>query len=126
MRDLLFNLMAVVFLSAGIFRIFNPAMAAQELADLNLPSVLSYFLIILEIGAGLALLFKKYLKPLCIIMIIFLVFALVWGLVINGREIIGRAGELFIYQTTPTDFFLHFVFLIILISILLDKSKKNN
>jgi len=119
--DLLRFLMAAIFLSAGIFRIFNPEAARIELRDLHLPYLLSYFLIIFEIGAGLFLLFDKYLKVVYRFLAVFLSLALIWGLVVNGRGIIGGAGELFIFRTNPIDFFMHLVFLVILISLIMKK-----
>jgi len=122
-KDILRIFMAVVFLSAGVFRIFNPAAAAVELKDLQLPYFLSYFLIFFEIGAGFFLLFNKYLQSISIFLSIFLLFALMRGLVINGYDIVRRAGELFVFQTSPTDFFLHITFLIILISLVVREKK---
>lgn len=123
--DLLRLLLAVIFLSAGIFRIFNPAAASRELKNLQLPLFLTYFLIIFEIGGGGLLLLGKYLKIVYGFLIGFLLLALVWGLIINSSGIIGRAGELFIFQTNPTDFFLHLVFLVIIIVLYLN-SKTNS
>lgn len=123
--DLLRLLLAAIFLSAGIFRIFNPAAASLELENLHLPLLLTYFLIILEIGAGLMLLFNKYLKEVYRVLAGFMFLTLAWGLIINGSGIIKQSGELFVFRTNPTDFFLHLVFLIILIALLLDKRNKN-
>lgn len=116
-KDILRIFMAVVFLSAGFFRIFNPAAAALELQNLQLPYFLSYFLIFFEIGAGLFLLFNKYLQTISIFLSIFLLFALIRGLIINGHDVLRQAGELFVFRANPTDIFLHITFLVILISL---------
>lgn len=119
--DLLRLLMGFVFLTAGFFRIFNNAEAIQELQSLNLPYFFTWPLIILEIVGGLALIFKKYLKVVSLIFIVFLIGALLNAIYLDGLNLFNKAGELFVFNLTPTDFFLHFVFLVILISLLIKK-----
>lgn len=121
--DILRVLMALVFLSAGFFRIFNPELAKLELVNLNLPLFLSYFLIILEIVGGFLLLINKGVKEVSILFVVFLIFALGWLLLSNGRAILEQAGELFILNSNPTDFFLHLVFLIILVCLFIYHKK---
>lgn len=119
--------LALVFLSAGTFRVFNPNMATQEFISLNLPSFLSPLVIVFEIGAGLGLLLNKYIKQIYYSLLIFLVIVLSWALIINGREIISQAGELFVFNLTPTDWFLHFIFLVATVCLLrvsIDKKLK--
>ncbi len=113
--------LSLVFLSAGLFRIFNPGAATLELAGLHLPAFLSVLIIIFEIMAGLALLLNKYVKYIYWLLIFFLVFILIWGLAINGQAIIKNAGELFVFNLTPTDLFLHFIFLLLTIVLLLGR-----
>lgn len=122
-HDLLRWLMAAIFLAAGIFRIFHPETASLELKNLRLPLFLSYFLIVFEIGAGFLLLFNRYLKIIYSLLIVFLLLALIQGLIVNGSEIISQAQELFVFRTNPTDFFLHIVFLVILISLVMRQDK---
>lgn len=105
--------LAFVFLSAGFFRIFNPDMAVSEFTALGLPIFLCPLMIIFEIGAGVGLLFNKFVKYISLSLIAFILFALFEALIIDGKEIIRGAGELFIFNLTPTDWFLHFVFLLI-------------
>jgi uncharacterized membrane protein YphA (DoxX/SURF4 family) len=114
-------LLALVFLSAGIFRIFNPAAAIFELSHLHLPIFLAGLLIIFEIGAGLGLLLNKYVKQIYWLLIIFLILILIWALIVAGGELIKSAGELFVFNLTPTDFLLHLFFLLITITLLLKK-----
>lgn len=113
--DILRILMSVIFISAGIFRIFNPGPAEAELIRLGLPSFFIWFILAIEISGGALLLFGKSVRKVAVMFILFLLFALISALVINGREIISQIEELFVFDATPTDFFLHFVFLIILI-----------
>ncbi len=121
--DLLRILIGFVFLTAGFFRVFNSGAAFQELELLNIPVIFSWPLIILEIAGGFLLIFNKYLKIVSIIFIIFLIGALVNAVYLDGLNLFFKAGELFVFNLTPTDFFLHFVFLIILISFLINKEK---
>jgi len=120
--DVLRILMALVFISAGCFRVFNSELAKLELINLHLPIFLSYILIIFEIIGGLLLLINKFVKQISILFIIFLVFALGWLLIFNGKILLNQVSELFILNSTPTDFFLHLVFLIILIFLLINQS----
>ncbi|MHB8903562.1 MAG: DoxX family protein [Patescibacteria group bacterium] len=119
--DLLRILMGLVFITAGLFRIFYGFEAVQELRLLNLPSFLACPLIVLEIIGGLLLIFNKYLKIVLVVLIIFLIGALLNAIFLNGINLFYQAGELFVFNLTPTDFFLHFVFLIILISLLIGR-----
>ena len=121
--DLLRILIGFVFLTAGLFRIFYGDAASQELELLNMPVILTWPLIILEIIGGSLLIFNKYLKAISIIFIIFLIGALVNAIYLDGLNLFFKAGELFVFNLTPTDFFLHFVFLIILISFLINRKK---
>jgi uncharacterized membrane protein YphA (DoxX/SURF4 family) len=115
--------LALVFLTAGIFRIFNPQMAVIEFTDLNLPLWLAWPTIVFEIIAGLSLMFNKYTKYIYWLLIGFLIFILIWAFIINGSELISGAGELFVFRLTPTDVFLHFVFLVMVGVLVREKLK---
>lgn len=119
--DLFRVLMGFVFLTAGLFRIFYGFEAAQELRLLNLPGFFTWPLIVLEIIGGLLLIFNKYLKIVLIVLTIFLIGALLNAIFLDGLNLFHQAGELFVFNLTPTDFFLHFVFLVILISLLIGR-----
>jgi uncharacterized membrane protein YphA (DoxX/SURF4 family) len=121
--DLLRILIGFVFLTAGFFRVFNGNAASQELELLNISALFTWPLIILEVVGGLLLIFNKYLKAVSIIFIIFLIGALVNAVYLDGLNLFFKAGELFVFNLTPTDFFLHFVFLVILISFLIGRKK---
>ena len=112
-------LMALVFISAGFFRIFNPGAAEKELLALGLPVFLTIFLALFEIVGGSLLLFKgKAYKYVVFVFVLFLFFALILALTVNGRALFSQAGELFVFSANPVDFFLHFVFIIILLSLI--------
>jgi len=120
-KNILRIFLAFVFLSAGVFRIFNPVIAAAEFSSLKLPAFLSPLMVIFEIGAGVGLLFNKYTRFIYWALIAFVLFALSLALIVNGQGLIVTAGELFIFNLTPTDWFLHFVFLLIAVVLLIKK-----
>jgi len=116
--------LGLVFVSAGLFRIFNWQMAVAELSRLNIYSpYLSIFIILLEIIGGLLLIFNIKTKNALAGFITFLVFTLIWALVVSGKSLLGNASELLTFHLTPTDFFLHFTYLIILIYLFSTKEK---
>ena len=120
-EDIFRIFLALVFLSAGMFRIFNPNMVVFEFTALRLPVWLSGFMVFFEIGAGLGLIFNKYTKVIYWLLIFFLLFVLIWALTISGKSIFMSAGELFIFNLNPTDWFLHFVFLLIVVGLIMKK-----
>lgn len=120
--DILRIFLALVFLAAGVFRVFNPSVARLEFINLQLPIIISWPVVIFELFVGIGLLLNKYVKYIYYLLIVFLVFILVWALMLNGQVIIRAAGELFVFNLNPTDVFLHFVFLLFVIVMI--KSKK--
>ena len=116
--------LGLVFLSAGIFRIFNLNMALVEMNNLHLSTMLTWPIIGLEIIGGTLLIINKQIKKTLIVLLAFLSLALAWGLFVNGQDIIGQAKELFIYTLNSTDFFLHVTFLVIILSLLLFHKKQ--
>lgn len=111
-------LLAFIFLTAGIFRIFNPSAASLELVSLGLSHYFSWPIIILEIVAGLLLLFNYFTRSVYYSLILFMVLTLFWALIFFGEKLVGAAGELFVFNITPTDFFLHAIFLLLIITLL--------
>jgi len=111
--------LGIIFLSAGLYRIFNWQQAVLEFSKLNLnSSYLIALMIILEIAGGLFLIFNIKTKKVLLVFIVFIVFALTGAFLSAGKDIILKSGELFIFSPTPTDVFLHFTYLIILIYLL--------
>lgn len=113
--------LAFVFLAAGIFRIFNLDIAASEFILLGLPAWLSHGMIVLEIFSGLGLFFDKCTRFIYLVLIAFILFVLSWAIIIRGPELAAGAIDLFIFNLTPTDWFLHFVFLLIVVTLLIKK-----
>jgi uncharacterized membrane protein YphA (DoxX/SURF4 family) len=87
---------------------------------------LSWLVVVFEIGAGLCLLTNKYLKPVYFLLATFISLALLWALIVSGQEIIRRAGELFAFNLNPTDFLLHFVFLLLIIVLLIKQNSRKH
>lgn len=121
-QEILRWLMAAIFLSAALFRIFNPVAAADELSSLDLPRFFTWIILIIELAAGSALAFNRFVRPAAILLVIFLIFALSVALSVNGGGIWRGAGELFVFNPTPTDFFMHLVFIFILVSLAIRRS----
>ena len=123
--DILRIFLGLVFLSAGIFRIFNWQQAILELSNLKLETVfLPILLVILEIGTGIFLILNFKTKKALSVLIIFLGFALVWTLANYGKTLISNSYELFTFQANPTDFFLHLTYLAIIIYLFLSLKEK--
>ncbi len=116
--------LALIFLSAAIFRIFFKEEALKELVYLNLSPNLQIFLIVFEIIVGITLLFGKYIKIIYSILILFLIFALSWSFIFYRQNLILNVKELFVFNVNPTDWFLHFVFLVLAIFLLQKERRK--
>lgn len=123
-EDILRIFLAFVFLSAGTFRIFHPEVAASEFSSLGMPIIFAPLMVVFEISSGIGLLLNKCTDFIYLVLIIFVVFALNLALIINWQGLLASAGELFIFNVTPTDWFLHFVFLVIALTLLIKKNKK--
>jgi len=118
-EDILRIFLSLVFLSAGIFRIFNYQAVVMEFSQLEIPIFFSYLVILFEIIAGLFLLFNKFSHQIYYLLVFFVTSALIWAFMINGRSLLADIGELFVFNLNPTDVFLHFVFLLIVIYLIL-------
>jgi len=104
-------------LSAGIYRIFNWHQAVLEFSRFGISSAyyLIILMIILEVAGGLLLILNIRTKEILLAFIVFIIIALISAFLVNGREIVSGLGELFTFNPSPTDSFLHFTYLIILI-----------
>lgn len=113
----------LVFLAAGLYRLFSWPAAVLEFSQISpaLTYPLLFFTLALEIIGGLLLILNLKTKTVALIFILFLTFALIKILSNSGPVIVSKAQELFFLDPTPTDLFLHFTYLIILISIFLTK-----
>ena len=113
--------LGLVFLSAGIYRVFNIQAAIKEFSIFPEPLIYPFiiFTIIIEILGGVLLLLNKKTKIVAIAFSLFIIFAIISAFIISGKEIVSNSSELFSFDTNPTDVFMHFTYLIILIYIII-------
>lgn len=121
--DLLRIFLGLIFLSAGIYRILNWRQAILEFSKFDLDSAwyLIVLMIILEVVGGLFLIFNIKIKETLIAFIIFIILALIAAFLTSGQELISEFNQLFTFSPTPTDIFLHFTYLIVLVYLILKK-----
>jgi len=122
-EDIFRIFLVLVFLSAGIFRIFNPELAQQEAFLLGLPTSFSYFLSIFEVTIGFLLLIHVWTRLVYGVLAGFLIAALELAFVIKNKEIFSSISELFVFDLNPTDIFLHLVFLFIVVLMIFREKK---
>ena len=105
--------MGLIFLLAALFRVFFPNIAKAEMQSFNIPYFFSIPLIVCEIFCGLCLIFNKYVNFALISMIVLMIFSLLLALY-KYPNLILNISELFVFNPTPTDILLHFIYLLIL------------
>ncbi|MFC1616847.1 DoxX family protein [Candidatus Margulisiibacteriota bacterium] len=115
---------ALVFLSAGLYRIINFQSTVLEVQVLNIPLWLMVMVICLELSMSFLLLINKYVRFALAMLIGFLFISLLVAIIPNLVEVIKNIRELFTYDPTPTDIFLHFTYMIIAIYLFLAYRKK--
>lgn len=121
-EDLLRILIGLVFFSAGIFRFINPSFVKLEFETLGVSNFFYLPLAFFESVGGFLILIKaNYYKQIVKFFIFFLIFALLLAFYLNYNYLLQNISELFVFNINPTDVFLHFVFLIILVSFILKK-----
>lgn len=116
--------LGIVFVCAATYRMFHHDVAAQEMMTLALPKILIVPLILLEMGIGAALIAGWRTRQAAILTAFFLIFAVTAGVIATGPSIITAAGELFIFNPTPTDIFLHGTYLVIALTIALQYRRR--
>jgi uncharacterized membrane protein YphA (DoxX/SURF4 family) len=123
MNTLLRLFLGIVVLSAGTFRALFFESALKEAEMLGLPFWFSFFIIIFEIVCGILLIFNIKIKLVLSLVAVFLTLAIIIALIGNAGQIIENAGELFVFDSTPTDIFLHITYLVIIFALIYDKQK---
>ena len=108
-------ILGVVFLAAAVFRIFSYQSALSEMAALNLPSFLAIPIIIFELLVAVSLLSNRFVKISSCAAAIFIGITLLQGIVVGGRKLLLNMGELFVFNPTPTDIFLHLIYLVLFV-----------
>jgi uncharacterized membrane protein YphA (DoxX/SURF4 family) len=119
--------LGLVFLSAGFYRIFNWQEAINEISglDMTFVSITSVFIVAIEIICGYMLIANIKTKEVLCILTGFLTFAIAWVLITCWKDLAENIGILFVYKSNPTDVFLHFVYLIILVYLILETNRQN-
>lgn len=121
-EDLLRILIGLVFFSAGIFRLINPSLVSLEFFELGISNFFYWPLVLFESVGGFLILIKaSYFKQIIKTFIFFIIFALILAFYLNYNYLLKNISELFVFNLNPTDVFLHFVFLLILVSFVLKK-----
>ena len=111
-KRLITLVLGIVFVLAGSYRIIFPDNATQEMIDLGLPTILSYLLIPFELLIGTMFLTNKYIRQTSIATLVFLGFAILWGVMVNPSVILNT-HELYVFNTTPTDLLLHAMYFLL-------------
>jgi uncharacterized membrane protein YphA (DoxX/SURF4 family) len=119
-------LLGLVFLSAALFRILNYAAAEQEISRLALPSWTPLLVILLELAIAAAFLTNRFVRHASLTASIFLAAPIGLSILLYSRELFIGLHELFVFNATPTDIFLHVVFLILLILIFMAELTKRS
>lgn len=112
--------LGIIFLSAGVYRIFHLSQAYSEIASLvgGWHEIFLVLTIILEVISGLFLIFNFRAKRTAEILFVFVALAMLLSVIRSGREIFQSLNELFFFNATPTDFFLHLTYLVMLLALI--------
>ena len=96
--------LGLVFLCAGVYRIFFWQSAISEIQALNIgfPAIISALVIILEISGGLAIIFNFHTKKFLWVFAAFLTSALLWMLILSWKTLLFNAGVLFTFRKWST------------------------
>jgi hypothetical protein len=117
----LIKYLGILFLSVGLIRTQIKNEREKELKNFGLPNNFDYFIILFEISMGLILLLNtNYEQCFLIILLIILIIRCVLIIINNFNTIVNNALEVFTFQPTPMSVALHFTYIIIIISILLN------
>lgn len=122
-KNLLNIFFGIVFLSAAVYRILNPQAGINELNEFNIHGFFIYFVIAFELFVGTLFLLEKKLKLASLLTILFLSIAIIISILINFSDILKNIGELFVFDSTPTDILLHLIYLSLIIYIYKRESK---
>ncbi|MFH1590396.1 MAG: DoxX family membrane protein [archaeon] len=114
----------IVFLSAAAYRTAVWSTGAREMQALGLPEAFSFIVVVLELVVGSALVLDKWVAWASIVGMVFIGIALVMGLLAGGADLLRQAGELFVFDPTPTDMILHGSYLLMLLALFLSLKKR--
>ncbi|HIH24208.1 TPA: DoxX family membrane protein [Candidatus Woesearchaeota archaeon] len=109
--------LGIVFICAAAYRALHYDAAVREMTALALPTPLIIPIILLEAGIGATLIAGWRTRHVAIITTLFLISAISASIIATGPAIITSAGELFVFDPTPTDIFLHGTYMVIALTI---------
>ena len=118
--------LAIVFIAAATFRIFNIYYAFSEMNALGLPGFVSFAVILLEIAIATLLLLKYKVRVVAVCCALFVSAGVVWAMIINGAEILSNVKELFVFNANPTDVLLHVIYVFLLILLIFRTENNGN
>jgi len=125
--DVLRIIMALNFLTAAIYRIFNYGLATVEMQAIALPGFFALIVIGLEVVCGVLMLMNKWVKECIGVLIGFLIIAQIFGAIAYGPiQLLKDSVELFTYHLNPTDMYLHTTYLVMLVYMFFALKEKKN
>ena len=116
--------LGIIFLSAGLFRIFNYPAAQLEVNGLRLPVVASVLVITLELVISICFLANRFVKYASLVAALFLAVPISISFFLYPDILYSQLSELFVFNATATDVFLHLMFLILVVLIFVTERKK--
>ena len=114
-KNILNIFLGIVFLSAALYRIIKPDAGITEFTELGIPVYFLYLTIVFEIIVGVLFIIGKKIKLASVLTIIFLSGAILLSIITNFSNLVMNLGEIFVFNPTPTDILLHFVYIIALV-----------
>ncbi|MBI4438862.1 DoxX family membrane protein [Candidatus Woesearchaeota archaeon] len=113
--------LGIVFLGAGIYRVFFFDDAKNEMAALGLPWFLAVVVIFLEIVGGTMLVADRKPNVAAGFLGFMILLGIAAGLLSRWDSIFGGLRELFTFNATPVSMLLHVAFIVMLAGIALRK-----
>lgn len=118
--------LGIIFLSAGLFRIFDYPAAQLEVNGLQLPIAASVLVIILELAIAICFLTNRYVKYASLVAALFLMVPISISFFLYSEMLYSQFSDLFVFNATATDVVLHLVFLVLVVLIFVTERKKGD
>lgn len=116
--------LGLVMVAAAAWRIFHWPQAQMETRLLGITfGYMPYIIVALELFCGFFLITNFKPKAALLILALFLAGALLHTVLVFPETLLSNAKELFVFDATPTDFFLHFTYFIIVLYLLFPKKQ---
>lgn len=108
-------MLGIVFLSASLFRMFNPAAAILEVNGLGLSGWTAVPVIVVELAIAVSFLTNRFVRHAALVAVVYLAAPICLSIARFPRELYSQLGDLFVFDATATDVVLHLVFLYLLL-----------